>query len=157
MCSSAGTLSRALLVVLSLVAAGGRAAPRSAARARTVSPDGRFVAEIRDGASGESLWVGGATRWPAPSPSLVRPRSEITSALAWSPAGDALAFTSCDSAGQAKLVVVLVDGAAAPNTLTWPIPEAARPARAIMWVGPTRVGAGPTPFAPKMMVSWNVD
>ena len=80
---------------------------------------------------------------------LLTQGASTTSPFAWSPRGDAVAFAARDRAGHHSLVVLLANG----PPLTWRLPEAAR---AVAWLGPTRVGAGPTELTPKMVASFSV-
>jgi hypothetical protein len=73
--------------------------------------------------------------------------ASTTSPFVWSPRGDAVAFASRDRTGHPSLVVLLAHG----PPLTWRLPE---PARAVAWLGPTRVGAGPSELTPRMVASW---
>lgn len=126
------------------------AAPRP--RLSAPSPDGRRLAEVRRRATGgEALYVDGRAYWP-PADARIAPR--ITTSLVWSRGGDALAFVA-NEAGRSTLVVALVDGEGAPMALSWPIPTAAGPARAIMWLGSTRVAVGPRELEPKVVASWS--
>src|SRR5262249_61982062 len=79
---------------------------------------------------------------------------DITPPLVWSRRGDAVAFAARDVRGSARLVVLLVqlDGSVTP--LEWAIPRAAQPARAVTWLGPTRVGTGPSALEPRATASW---
>jgi hypothetical protein len=79
----------------------------------------------------------------------------VTSPLAWSPRGDAVAFTARDRAGRGVLIVLLAPRHAEPETLSWPIPRSAQPARAVTWLGPTRLGAGPSVLSPKVIASFS--
>ncbi len=92
--------------------------------------------------------VDGSVRW--------RGRS-VTSPVVWSERGDALAFTGRDADGRPRLVVVLVDDAIEPTAFSWPVPRQARPARAVTWLGPGRVGAGPSELQPLMVVGFSID
>ena len=91
--------------------------------------------EVRAGA----VWVDGGRAW----------RGVVTSPLVWSSDGDAVAFAGRDPGGRARLVVLL----AGPTVMTWPLPQAAR---AVVWLGPTRVGAGPSVLEPRAVASFTV-
>ena len=86
-----------------------------------------------------AVWLDGGRAW----------RGVVTSPLVWSAAGDAVAFAGQDPAGKARLVVVL----AGPTVMTWPLPQ---PARAVFWLGPTRVAAGPSVLEPRAVASFSV-
>ena len=92
-------------------------------------------AEVRAG----SVWLDGQRAW----------RGVPTSPLVWSATGEAVAFAGRDPTGRARLVVVL-DG---PTVMTWPL---AQPARAVVWLGPRRVGAGPSVLEPRAVASFSV-
>lgn len=141
---------------LALLAPGwGAAAPAPASRPRVVasSPDGTRKAEVRRRpAGGEALFVDGRMYWPEPG---ARTAAQVTTGVVWSRRGDAVALVARESrSGKTTLVVALVDGDAAPTALSWDIPQAAQPARAIMWLGPTRVAVGPREMEPKVVASW---
>ena len=148
--------SLAGIVVLGTLCAGlaadGRSVPPPArARLRTPSPDGRRVAEVRPRArGGEALWVSQRLSWP----DARHGAAQVVSAVVWSERSDALAFAARDQRGVVSLVVVLVDGEAAPAALAWPVPASALPLAAITWLGADRVGAGPAPLAPTVVASW---
>jgi hypothetical protein len=129
---------RLLLPILAIMAA----TPADARRGVT-SPDGRRRAER----VGNTVLVDGDPVW--------RGRG-VVSPLVWSTRGDALAFTARDRAGRHALIVLVVPDDAQPAALSWPIPRAARPARAVTWLGPTRLGAGPTVLDPKVVASFAV-
>src|SRR5262249_43155939 len=102
-------------------------------------------AEVREGV----VYVGRVPRWPERGAG-----QDITTPLVWSRRGDAVAFAARDVRGSARLVVLLVqlDGSVTP--LEWAIPRAAQPARAVTWLGPTRVGTGPSALEPRATASW---
>ncbi|HKA90306.1 MAG TPA: hypothetical protein VKE22_21740 [Haliangiales bacterium] len=102
-------------------------------------------AEVREG----FVYVGRVPRWPERGAG-----QDITTPLVWSRRGDAVAFAARDVRGSARLVVLLVqlDGSVTP--LEWAIPRAAQPARAVTWLGPTRVGTGPSALEPRATASW---
>jgi hypothetical protein len=128
------------------------AAPAAKARLRAASPDGKRVAEVqRRAAGGEGLFVDGRLYWPAAGS---RTTARVTTELVWSRRSDAVALVAREPSGAVTLVVAVVAGDAAPTALSWPIPEAALPARAIMWLGPTRVAVGPGEMDPKVVASW---
>jgi hypothetical protein len=89
------------------------------------------------------VWLDGACVW----------RGVARSPLVWSAAGDAVAFTG-RARGGGDALVVLVPGAA---PMTWAIPAAAQPARAVMWLGPTSLGAGPSALQPRLVASFSVE
>jgi hypothetical protein len=128
--------------------------PALGGRAR-VTPVPRRVAEIRPAAAGDCLWIDGRRAWPPPGK---QGRARIVSPVVWSGSGDAVAFTTRDREGRGHLIVLLVTvqgvTAAAPEVLAWRLPAIADAARAVTWLGPTRVGAGPTALDPKVAVSW---
>lgn len=131
---------RHVLPLLVLLAA----APASARRGAGVpSPDGRHHARH----AGNTVLVDGDPIW--------RGRG-VVSPLVWSERGDAVAFTARDRAGKHALVVLVVSDDAEPAALTWPIPRGARPARAVTWLGPRRLGAGPTELDPRVVASFSV-
>ncbi len=106
---------------------------------------GHPPADVRSGV----VFVNDVARWPE-SPL----RHSITSPLVWSRRGDAVAFAARDPRGFAKLVVLLVEPGGATQSLEWPIPMTAQPARSVTWLGPTRVGTGPSPLEPRATASW---
>lgn len=117
--------------------------PAQATPRGIASPDGRHRAEH----SGNTVLVDGDPLW--------RGRS-VVSPLVWSRRGDAVAFTARDRAGRTALVVLVVPDGVTPATLSWPIPRAAEPARHVTWLGPTRLGAGPTLLDPKVVASFSL-
>jgi len=106
---------------------------------------GHPQADVRGGV----VYVNDVARWPETTV-----RHSITSPLVWSRRGDAVAFAARDARGGAKLVVLLVEPTGATQSLEWPIPATAQPARAVTWLGPTRVGTGPSPLEPRATASW---
>jgi hypothetical protein len=98
-------------------------------------------------ARGGVVSVDGAVRW--------RGRA-VTSGLAWSARRDALAFLGRDDDGRARLVVLIVDDDLEPASLSWPVPSAALPARAVTWLGEGRVGAGPSELVPRMVAEYGL-
>jgi hypothetical protein len=80
----------------------------------------------------------------------------LTSALVWSQRGDAVAFTARDRAGRGTLVALIFADGAAPAAISWPIPRAAEPAHVVTWLGPTRLGAGPSVLEPKVVASFTM-
>ncbi len=102
-------------------------------------------AEVRAGV----VYVGRVPRWPDSGA-----RQEVTTPLVWSHRGDAVAFAARDVRGSARLVVLLVQPDGSVTPMEWPIPRAAQPARAVTWLGPTRVGTGPSALEPRAAASW---
>lgn len=105
----------------------------------------RATAGARAEVRGRAVWLDGTLAW----------RGAVTSPLVWSRAGEAVAFAGRDSAGRAALVVVVAG--VRPTVLTWPIPRSAQPARAVTWLGPTRIGAGPTELDPRIVASYSIE
>lgn len=95
---------------------------------------------------GRAVFIDGQAAWKGRA---------VTSPLVWSPHGDAVGFTARDGAGRAALIVVVVAHDAEPAALSWPIPPSAEPARAVTWLGPNRLGAGPSELAPKVIASFS--
>jgi hypothetical protein len=110
--------------------------------------DGKHSAEVRNG----QVLIDGHRRWPETGTGS----AEVTSPLVWSASGDAVAFATRDPRGACTLVVVLVDGQGPHTTMQWPVPQHARPARAIQWLGASRVGVGPAELDLKAVASWKV-
>jgi hypothetical protein len=106
---------------------------------------GHPEAEVRGGI----VYVGTVPRWPEAGGG-----QHITTPLVWSGRGDAVAFAARDGRGSARLVVLLVEADGSVTPLEWPIPRAAQPARAVTWLGPTRVGTGPSALEPRATASW---
>jgi hypothetical protein len=98
-------------------------------------------------ARGGVVSVDGAVRW--------RGRA-VTSGLAWSLRRDAVAFVGRDAEGRTKLVVLIVDDDLEPASLSWPVPTAALPARAVTWLGEGRVGAGPSELVPRVVAEYGL-
>ena len=118
------------------------ALPPGARRASTQTVESRC--DVR----GDSVWLDGARVWPARKTGAPEPR--IVSPLAWSTPRDAIAFVTQTSQQKSELVILVLDrGSVTP--LTWPLPF---PARAVTWVGPTKVAVGPTAFEPRASVSY---
>jgi hypothetical protein len=114
------------------------------------SPDGERVAEVRKRAKGgEAVWVDGRIGWPEAGAKLA---PQITSDVVWSKKGDAVAFVGRERSGMATLVVILLDDLG-PIAITWPIPSGVS-ARAVFWLGPQRVAAGPKDLDPKIVATW---
>jgi len=126
-------------------AGGGNAVAR--ARMRVTSPDGRRVAEVRSQPrGGEGVYLDGRRVWPDDS----APRT--IGVVAWSRRCDAFAFVS-NTRGLHELVVVVAPAGVAPAAMRWAIPDGS-PARAITWLGPSRVGVGAALLDPKVVASW---
>ncbi len=142
-----------LTLVVLLLPLGARAEPAQLAPARSTSrasPDGERVAEVRKRAKGgEAVWIDGRIGWPEAGSKLT---PQIASEVVWSKRGDAVAFIGRERSGAATLVVVLVDELG-PIAITWPIPSGVS-ARAVFWLGPQRVAAGPEDLEPKIVASW---
>jgi hypothetical protein len=79
----------------------------------------------------------------------------VLSPLVWSDQGGALAFTARDRGGRTTLVVVIFLDGADPAAMTWAVPRAAEPARAVTWLGATRLGAGPSELEPRLVASFS--
>ncbi len=126
----AGVLARAVLVSLSML---------------LCSP--AFAADHTAKVLRGEVRVDGELRWSG---------SAVTSPLVWSARGDALAFSARDRDGRAQVVVLLVDDGREPTALSWPVPRAASPARAVAWLGDGLVGAGPSALDPRMVVGYRV-
>jgi hypothetical protein len=144
-------LTPAVMVLLLPLAARGEPALLPAARVTTrTSPDGERVAEVRKRAKGgEAVWVDGRIGWPEAGSKLA---PTIASDVVWSKKGDAVAFVGRERGGASTLVVVLVDDGA-PVAITWAIPSGLV-TRAVFWLGPQRVGAGPKDLDPKIVATW---
>jgi len=128
---------RRLVPILLLLALAGPAHARGIR-----SPDGAHRAEARRGAvvvDGRRVWRG----------------QRVISPLVWSDQGGALAFTGRDRAGRTTLVVVLFLDGADPAAMTWAVPRNAEPARAVTWLGATRLGAGPSELEPRLVASFS--
>jgi hypothetical protein len=141
----------AVLGFLGLHDAGsGQAAARLAAR----SPDGKRVAEVRAGVagSGDALFVDGRRVWPASGAGERHPH--VIARPTWARAGHAVAWLAHEPTGATTLVVALVGGAAAGQALEWNVPQAALPARAIMWMGASKLAVGPREMEPRLVASW---
>jgi hypothetical protein len=95
---------------------------------------------------GPAVWLDGAPAW----------RGAVTSPLVWSADAGAVAFTGRDARGREALIVILPNDGS-PQVLTWPIPHTAQPARAVTWLGPTRIGAGPSVLEPRVVASFTVE
>jgi hypothetical protein len=105
-------------------------------------------AESRCDVRGDSVWLDGTRVWPARKTTALEPR--IVSPLTWSTARDAIAFVTQTSQQKSELVILVLDrGNVTP--LSWALPF---PARAVTWVGPTKVAVGPTAFEPRASVSY---
>jgi hypothetical protein len=115
----------------------------SAALLGLLSALGAASATPRVAVRGEGVWLDGARAW----------RGSVVSPLVWSADGGAVAFVGRDARGRTTLVVV-VPADAAPQVLVWPLPS---PARAVTWLGPTRIGAGPSELEPRMVASFTVE
>ena len=92
---------------------------------------------------GRTVWLDGAAAW----------HGAVTSPLVWSADSAAVAFTGRDARGRAALVVLLPG----PQAISWPIPASAQPARAVTWLGPTKIGAGPSVLEPRVIASFTVE
>jgi hypothetical protein len=96
----------------------------------------------------DAVWIDGAPAWRG---------GAVLSPLVWSQGGDAVAFAARDRSGRAALIVLLPGvGSGRALVLSWLIPRAALPARAVTWLGPTRLGTGPTELEPRMIASFSV-
>ena len=126
-------------------ATGSSAAAR--ARMRVTSPDGRRVAEVRSQPrGGEGVYLDGRRVWPDDS----APRT--IGVVAWSRRCQtcALVSKSLDLHGRG---MIIEPAGVAPAAMRWAIPDGS-PARAITWLGPSRVGVGPALLDPKVVASW---
>jgi hypothetical protein len=128
----------AAIVPLLFTFAGFPAAPAAAAQATH-----RHEAKI----TGGTVYVDGVERWRGQA---------LTSGLAWSERHDALAFAGRDRDGDTRLVVLIVDDDLEPAAFSWAVPEAARPARAVTWLGDGRVGVGPSELGPAMVAEYTL-
>jgi hypothetical protein len=90
-----------------------------------------------------TVTVDGTPRWRG---------TQLVSAIAWDQNRDAFAFTARTRSGP-QLVVVLLNAGGPPETMTWPIPAELK---SVVWLGPTRVAAGPTEFEPRVTASWKL-
>jgi len=149
-----GVVGVAVVVLLTCAAAAGGAGP---SRVVARSPDGKRVAEVRTRASGgDALWIDGHLVWPrVDDKARVVRRPTVTGRPSWARAGHAVALLAREAGGGTTLVVALVDGAAAGEALEWNIPAAALPARAIMWMGASKLAVGPREMEPKLVASWD--
>jgi hypothetical protein len=136
------------------------AAPKAADQGKvqksTRSPGGKRVAEVRTRpVGGEALWIDGAPVWPVGQAGV----AALVGPLSWSKKGDAVA-TIAQKGGHTFLIVAVLgpSGGARVDVqaLEWLIPASVGPARAIMWLGPTRVAVGPREMEPKLVASWSV-
>lgn len=121
-------------LALAIILLGAAASTRSAERPRI---------ETRRGA----VYVDGQAAWRG---------RRVDTAPVWSHRGDAVAFTARDGAGRRALVAVIFPDGAAPAALSWPIPRNAEPARVVTWLGPNRLGAGPSELEPTVVASFSV-
>jgi hypothetical protein len=101
--------------------------------------------QVQEGNEGATVVVDGVSRWRG---------TEVTSPLAYDRGVHAVAFTARNRSGP-ELVVVLLDGDAAGQMLSWPIPRDTQ-ARAVVWLGPSRIAAGPSEFEPRVTASWQL-
>jgi hypothetical protein len=141
----------AILGVLTLgTGVPGDAAGRLAIR----SPDGKRVAEVRARATGggDSIFVDGRRVWPSSEADARHP--QVIGRPSWARAGHAVAWLAHEPAGATTLVVAVLDGAGAGQALEWNLPSAALPARAIMWMGASRLAVGPREMEPRLVASW---
>jgi hypothetical protein len=143
---------RALLVVIFLPALAWAADVLPRPRLQAASPDGSRVAEIRArGRGGEAVWLLGRPAWPAPADEAT---PTIESGLAWSGAGDAVAFAA--RSRQSRQLVVVVISAGELTTVVWPVPREAPPLRTVTWLGAARVAAGPDALSPAVTASFRL-
>jgi hypothetical protein len=105
--------------------------------------EGRAVSVTRG-----AVHVDGELRWRG---------REVTSPVVWSGRGNALAFTGRDTRGRTRLVVVVVDEAIEPTAISWIVPPAAGPARAVVWLGEGRVGAGASQLQPAVVGEFSLE
>jgi hypothetical protein len=101
--------------------------------------------QVDEGNGDATLVVDGVARWRG---------TQVTSPLSFDQGTHAVAFTARTRTGP-QLVVVLLDGDAAGQMLSWPIPQGTQ-ARAVVWLGPSRIAAGPSEFEPRVTASWQL-
>jgi hypothetical protein len=107
--------------------------------------------EIRARAGGgQAVYVDGTLLWPAAGAARA---PKVTGPMRWSRRGDAVAWIAKDGAST-LLVVGLVGKGSERQALEWALPEAALPAKAIMWLGPSKVAVGPREMEPRLVASW---
>jgi hypothetical protein len=127
----------------------GDAAGRLVAR----SPDGKRIAEVRArSAGGDSIFVDGRRVWPTSDADARHP--QVIGRPSWARAGGAVAWLAHEPTGATTLFVALLDGAAAGQALEWNLPPQALPARAIMWMGASKLAVGPREMEPRLVASW---
>jgi len=143
----AASLAFSALLTCALGSGGDAAGPVQAR-----SPDGKRVAEVRARTSGgDAIFVDGRHVWPEGTGAR---RPKVIGRPTWARAGHAVAWLARESGGATTLVVELLDGDAAGQALEWTVPPAALPARAIMWMGASRLAVGPREMEPKLVASW---
>jgi hypothetical protein len=118
--------------------------------ARTASPDGADVVEVRPhSAGGDEVWVNDALVWPKEGDR----QATVTCAPRWSRSGHGIALLARESAS-VRLVVVLVHGDSAGEALEWELPAAVLPAKVVMWIDANSVSVGEREMEPKLVASW---
>jgi hypothetical protein len=142
----------ACIAILGLLTLGTDGAGGAAARLAARSPDGKRVAEVRArAAGGDTIFVDGRRVWPA---DLDARHPQVIGRPSWARAGHAVAWLAHEPTGATTLVVALVGGASAGQALEWNVPSAALPARAIMWMGASKLAVGPREMEPRLVASW---
>jgi hypothetical protein len=141
------------LAILGLLTLGHGSPGGASARLAARSPDGKRVAEVRarGAGGGDAIFVDGRRVWP----DVDSRHPQVIARPTWARAGHAVAWLAHEPTGATTLVVALVGGAAAGQALEWNVPQAALPARAIMWMGASKLAVGPREMEPRLVASWS--
>jgi len=77
---------------------------------------------------------------------------KLTGGVAWR--RDSRAFAFLARIGGGLQLVVVPDLAEAAQPLVWPLPPVSDVATQVFWISAQRVGVGPKPLLPRIVVSW---
>ena len=113
---------------------------RPAALAQHPSPDRRHLAEVNER---------GAVRLDGKT---VAGGGTLVGTIAWR--RDSRAFAFLARIGGGLQLVVVPDLAEAGQPLIWPLPHVSDGATQVFWISAQRVGVGPRPLFPRIIVSW---
>lgn len=113
---------------------------RTACLAQHPSPNRRHLIEVNER---------GAVRVDG---RLVPAGGALVSAIAWR--RDSHAFAYLARIGGGLQLVVVPDLAEAGQPLIWPLPPVSETATQVFWISAQRVGVGPRPLFPRIVVSW---
>jgi hypothetical protein len=113
---------------------------RPAILAQHPSPDRRHLVQVNDQGR---IRVDGHT---------VAGSGKLVGVVAWR--RDSRAFAFLSRIGSGLQLVVVPDLCEAGQPLIWPLPPVSDGATQVFWISAQRVGVGPKPLVPRIVVSW---